>query len=719
MEVGVFLKAYEMRLTELTSSPPRTLIIPVYQRNYSWKPDNCKQLFYDVEEIARTGNPHFIGTIVSQEIMGNVGTYREFVIIDGQQRITSVILFVKALYDLSDDINLKKSMQSAFLKNEEENTIKHRLRLMPIKYDYEIFNKLISNEFNENIFSDEEKSTTVYKNYLLFKEEIINSAFNVQQLYYAICKLEIVGIALTTENPQIIFESLNSTGLDLTNTDLLRNYLLMPLDYNTQTLLYNNYWLEIEKAIHPDNVEMFVLQYLIVKRKSNAVMQNKKKAQLNTNNLYNVFKQYYPIKNGDKEAVEKSLKDMYHYAGFYKHFLFNENTVMSKLSDLDKKFYELTFLLDSTYAPIILMYLYEKFDKGEISEKLFINFVDALISLSFRAKVCKGRAISAQFAGNVIARLDRHQFKNDYSDMDIFWEAITSGKGSYEFKNDEDFKQALLTANLYKSIGKGCKYLLYFFEVHSGHAKELPDYNSDSSIEHIMPQTLSKDWETYLTSKNDRQMYDQFLNNLGNLALTNYNSNIQNALFSIKQKEYAKSNYQYTRELASPSYTDWTSVQIQLRANKLANLALKIWTLPEKYNKTIPSMGFIFTLDSDPDSFTGKKLEKVSFLDKEKNISAWKDFLIEVIVKQLYALDKDTFKKAAAKENVPSFSTLFANKEDKEKLRKPVKIDENYYIESNFSAKDCFRILKAIIENFDSISETNLKDETWFTLRNN
>ena len=297
-----------MRLTELVSSPPRTLIIPLYQRNYSWKADNCKQLFFDVENIARTGNPHFIGTIVSQEIMGNVGTYREFVIIDGQQRITSVILFVKALYDLSDDTNLKKCMQSAFLKNEEENTIKHRLRLIPIKYDYEIFNKLIVNEFNENVFSNEEKSTTVYKNYLLFKEEIVKSVFNVQQLYYAICKLDIVGIALTTENPQIIFESLNSTGLDLTNTDLLRNYLLMPLDYEAQSFLYNNYWLEIEKSIHPDNVEIFVLQYMIVKRKSNAIMQNKKKAQLNTNNLYNVFKQYYQIKDGGKEAVEECLK---------------------------------------------------------------------------------------------------------------------------------------------------------------------------------------------------------------------------------------------------------------------------------------------------------------------------------------------------------------------------------------------------------------------------
>ena len=689
----------------------KTFYIPVYQRNYDWQQDNCKQLLTDIELIIKKKRTHFFGTFVYQHIP-TVGQYQKFIIIDGQQRITSTILLAKALYDLSNDEDEKINIKNSLLQHSQGN-FDYRFKLKPLEYDREAFEELMRCEDFKN-FPDEYKSANLYKNYNFFRNAVNDSQYTVNELFNAIYGLEIVGLLLDTENPQEIFESLNSTGIDLSNTDLIRNFLLMPLlQQNRQEELYEKYWLYIEQLIQSNNMEMFTLQYLITKRRSNSVYQNDKKLQLTKNNLYRSFKEYF-IKHYDtsdnNNGIEAFLKDMHRYAVFYKHFHFNANTVVSTLSELDKKFYELTYLLDASYAPIILMYLYDKYDNGIINEETFIKFVDALISLAFRSKVCRYYAISAQFAGNVIARLDQKPLNND--SINDFWAAITFGKGSYAFPNDEQFKQSLMSEALFTTIkSDGCKYLLYSLEKHSGRTEEMPDYN-ECFIDHIMPPKINEHWRRYLNSKSDLQMHDQYVHTLGNLALTNFAEKPQSNDFTTKQGAYEQSNCYYTRELAA--YSDWTSKQIQLRAQKLANLALKIWTLPEKYNNVLPVVENVFNLDSDAGMFTGTKLDIVSIFGKEKRITNWKGFLVE-IAKQFYLIDKDIFKQAIAKENVPSADSIFAT--NKESLRKAVELDTNCYIEVNFGAENSFKIAKAIAENFDEIGKTNFKEDIWFTLK--
>ncbi|MBR1396753.1 MAG: DUF262 domain-containing protein [Selenomonadaceae bacterium] len=702
------------RLTDFIGDK-RIFIIPVYQRNYDWQQDNCKRMFDDIERIIKANRPHFFGTFVYQHIP-TVGQYQKFIIIDGQQRLTSTILLAKALYDSTNDEELRDNIKSSLWKHSKGKTT-YNFKLKPLEYDRNIFEKLIDcDKFDENIFSEEDKSSSIYHNYKFFKELVNSSSFDVSQIFDAIYGLEVVGILLDKENPQEIFESLNSTGLDLSNNDLIRNYLLMPLtDTDYQEELYKKYWLQLEKLINPDNMELFITHYLITKRRSDSIIQNDKKARLSIKNLYRSFKEYFEDDknfNKNQNKIEDFFKDMLRYANFYKHFLFNENTVFSKLSKLDKKFYELMYLLDSLHSPIILMYLYDKYDEGKINEDTFLKFIDVLISFTFRAKICRTKVISSQFAGNVINKLDDMDINNN--SIEDFWDVITFGKGNYAFPKDKQFSDALINESLYTTIkSDGCKYLLYSLELNSGHSKEIPSYDK-SSIEHIIPQKLNNDWKKYLNSKNDFEIYRQYLHTLGNLTLTNYNEKLQNVNFNTKKEEYIQSNYYYTKELSA--YNDWTSKQIRLRAEKLANLALKIWILPEKYNKNLPVSEKIFNLDSDSDLFKGTQLDTVSIFGKDKHIKYWSHFLIE-ISKQFYTIDKNLFKQAVSKDNVPMRSILLST--SKYNSMRSFALDNELYICTNFSAIDIFKIIRAIVKNFDSISKTNFKDDIWFTLKNN
>lgn len=693
------MQASEEKFTKFISGEV-TFIIPVYQRNYDWRKADCQQLLNDIENIIANAKPHFIGTFVYTYDPA-VGTPQEYVIIDGQQRITSIILFAKALYDLTDDADLKEDIRSKFIKHTTGRGLKNKCRLRPTEYDRVTFEKLMRDEgFDENNFSDTEKSSAMYRNYLFFREKISVSTFLKEDLCDAISQLNIVAIMLKEENPQEIFESLNSTGLALAKADLIRNFLLMPLAYEVQEELYKDYWLEIEKLLRPsDNVENFLIQYLIAKLKTNDAYAMK----ASPNTLYILFKKFFAK---ECSGVESCLKDLFRYAKYFHRFLFNDGKKFENLSALDKKFYELVYLLDAKKAPIILMYLLDRNEREPFDEATFVNFVDALISLTFRARVCKRNGITAQFAGNVLARLD----KETYLDTEKFWRALLNSS-RVTFPNDEDFQSALIANNLYETIkSDGCKYLLYSLE-RAARAKELPAY-SEATVEHILPQKLTPAWENYLREKNDSQTCEKWLHTLGNLTLTAYNPELSNADFEIKKKIYEQSNFYYTRALNK--YPEWTSKQIQKRAKNLAETAIKIWTLPEEFNSRFVKLGDIFNLDSDFGTLTGTKPASILIFEKEITISNWINFLREV-VKQLYALDEDIFRQAVCKENIPRNGRLFSA--EPQNLQKSFKVDENYYMENRLSTSDCLKIVKVIAENFDRLSGTNFREEIYFTLR--
>ena len=235
------MRADNIPLLEFIGASKRTFYIPVYQRNYDWKKIQCLTLFNDIEAIVFDENrsSHFMGTIVYTE-GESTATFRAFTVIDGQQRLTTLMLLLKAIVDSSEDEELRADIIETYLTNRRCPEAL-RIKLKPMKSDAQNFQKLIDNQV------DEMEDSPILINYKFFIDLIAESKLTPEDVYKGIQKLEIVYIELdqNKENPQLIFESLNSTGLDLTQADLIRNYLLMGQEYQIQENLYNRYWIKL------------------------------------------------------------------------------------------------------------------------------------------------------------------------------------------------------------------------------------------------------------------------------------------------------------------------------------------------------------------------------------------------------------------------------------------------------------------------------------------
>lgn len=689
-----------------------TYMIPVYQRNYDWQNAQCKQLVLDIENIVGTNENHFIGTVCIK-----IETRENCVIIDGQQRITTILLLFKVIHDLTNDLQLKKKIQTRFLIDEfSRNSVK--LKLKPIKKDETVFRKLIENEnFDEKNFDTQEKLSNVYCNFVYMKELLSKSVsdglYTIEDFEDAVERLEIVELDLERENPQIIFESLNSTGLDLTDSDLLRNYLLMSLDYKDQVYLYEKYWREIETNCNNDNriLEDFMTYFLITKKRSNSTMFKGKKAQINNNKLYYSFKRDYPkIDRSNMVEVENCFKELLQFSVYYSHFIFDESTVRENLSPLDKYFYDLVFLLNGKDSVIVLLYLSDKYKEGYIDGSTYINAIKALISLQLRASVCDKNGLSKQFSAAIIQKLDT--LKSSTIGLKEFWNVLNTGSGSYSFPRNTEFEFALKTKPIYSELrSRKVKYLLYALEEFKN-PKETHVY-ADGSIEHICPQTLSLDWKNYLTSKKDMQNYETHLHLLGNLSLTGFNSEIGNLSFDKKKKEYAKSNYLNTREISN--YSDWTSQEIDQRGEELIKDCLKIWNLPDEYNKqSLVSVGVSYDLDSDFNMFTHTKPAEVSFLGGNVIVTSWSELVISVLT-DCYDFDKQVFGMLLTYKgfdgNKVYFNTNAVNMNNASDIS-----NSGIYVDVGNSTIANLRLIQKVLEFYDSKLGTDFVHELSFVL---
>ena len=597
------MKAHDAMLTTLLKQNDALFNIPVYQRNYDWDQDNCQQLFSDLEGIVITGKDHFLGSIVYISI--GTATEPYFNIIDGQQRITSVMLFLKALHDCSDDSKFKRQVRYGFLVNLGLDG-DPKMKLKQIESDSGVYEKIIMLEdYDDTQFTDNEKRSNVYQNYSYFKRLIQQSPITINDLYNAIFKLEIIDVCLTNEDPQEVFESMNSTGKSLTNTDLLRNYLLMDLPHDKQESLYKKYWYQIEKRIGSKKMEPFMVFYLIMKRKSDSINIHRKSAKINKNTLYDCYKIYYPPEKKNNEETEALLSDMSRYAPIFQR-IFKTDGIKN---NLDKALYELIYELGADPAAIFLMYLFD----SNITEADMLAAVNACVSYAFRLRVFRG-SISNQFYALAIQYFERSDETLPF--VDRIWSALTSGQGSYRFPKDREFEDTFKNKNMYLEFKpQMLRYILYKFE--RAKTKEVVEAES-VTIEHILPQNTQK-WQHHLAAVNDYE-YNDWINKIGNLTLTKYNSEASNEPFDEKKKIYKESGYAITREIAE--YKDWTSDQIKRRSDMMAKQALIMWPLPEKYNIDTTMDGGQYDVMDDA---TEELFELLRSAIKEFNPSIYED----------------------------------------------------------------------------------------------
>lgn len=613
----------------------KRFIIPVYQRNYDWKKENCKQLFDDLVSVVKEKkDSHFFGSIVSY-----AHSRDEVVLIDGQQRITTVSLILIAIVNA-----LKKGVMTTkddtlvlriedFLVDKYDKT-ERKVRLKPFRDDCVAFDRLIYKK--EEDYIPESKVTI---NYRYFYDRIVNyKELNVDELFHAVNCLEIIDIELEPQhgdNPQLIFESLNSTGLDLTESDKIRNFVLMNLEPAVQESYYDKYWNKIERCSR-DELDGFVRNYLTIKQGVIPTLKG----------IYPAFKAYTKSQ-GDIESI---LQDMLVYAYAY------QDVVSFNVGDDDaNEVAKRLDLLDMTVAYPFLMAFVAYAKETAMDGKEIYKVFSCVETFIFRRLMCD---LPTNALNKIFATLHNSVLKNK-RETDTYSSVMTylleSRKLSSAFPKDEEFINGFTTKNVYSMRAKNKEYI--FERLENGSSKEKNDVVGNIekgvlTIEHIMPQTLTTAWKQAL-GEDSEAIQEKWLHTISNLTLTGYNSNYSNKTFQEKKtmkNGFIDSGIRLNHFVSQ--FDKWDEEELGLRKAKLSEMALEIWEYPVTSFVPEQKEDDIVSLSEDNGIATNRDIQYFIFREERQDVSTWSDMMWEMANKFLAMNPAILYQEAAGNKNV-------------------------------------------------------------------
>ena len=675
------MKGSECKFVKYMEGSDKRFVIPVYQRNYDWKKENCKQLYDDLVKIAKCGrNSHFFGSLVS--VFQPTGHASEFLVIDGQQRLTTISLLFLAMYNLMDKgiivpqkAHLKQLIYEEYLvdKWQPEET---RLKLKPIKNDQSAYGKLFA-EPSEYI---RESNLTV--NYDYFYERIQKQEITIDQLFDAVRSLEIINIHLESEdNPQLIFESLNSTGLDLSEGDKIRNFILMGLPTKEQELYYEHYWNKIEVCTKYD-VSSFVRDYLSVKQQE-IPTQSK---------IYLVFKDYVDINNLQTKQL---LEDMMSYAKRYA-VLLGEKT---KNKELDACIYRLNRLGTTVTRPFFLEVLRLKEDDRLSWEEVTEVFLIAENYL-FRRSVCD---LPTNALNKIFLLLHREIVRYDGTSenyVDKLKYALASKKERARFPNDDEFSVMFATKPIYLMHSKHKIYILERIEnFGTKEDKDVYRHCDDNtySIEHIMPQHLTPSWRKEL-GDDVEQIHEEWLHRIANLTLTAYNSRYSNSTFSEKKNmEYGFKDSGIRMNTWIAQKDNWRLAEIEERSALLTNKALSIWGFPVTEYRPEEKQLESLTLADDADLLKGRLIARFSYKSAEQPVTSWVE-MYQKVLQILFEEDKTIITKLAVSKE-EGLAMHFGLTENA--FAKCVEIGDDIYVWTNNNTQTKLSVLNRLFAMYN------------------
>lgn len=568
-----FLQAGETTLNKLLNTS-RQFIVPIFQRNYSWQKSQYEQLWFDILRASKFKEKqnHFIGSIVYIDMGTPAGRPQQLLLIDGQQRLTTISILLCAIKDYVQKFNLETKLinlakiKNQFLYNSDEID-EDRYKLLLNVQDKETYIKLIDN----TIFTVNKPATNIIKCYEFFFERIedfIKQHGQIDEIYAGIFKLSLVSISLDkdSDNPQMIFESMNSTGKDLSQTDLLRNYLLMDLTPEKQTRLYKTYWKPMEELFGEDiykndvnKFDYFIRDFLTLKSDTGYICK--------INNVYENFKRYYLDNNCEKFAV---LKDLFTYAKYYACI-----DLLQEKDDELKLYWQEFKKLDSHVVYPFLLKLYDDYSRQILIKEDFKKILQVVISYLWRRAICEipTNSLSKTFA-TLYQAVDKEDYVNSIIKAFVF-------KSSYKrFPSDYEVREKLQTKDIYHFRLR--KYLLEALENY--YHKEPIDLNTANyTIEHIMPQNIEHNlsWQQML-GEDWQEVHSLYLHTLGNLTITGYNAEMSNKSFGEKVNGESGFKHSHLKLNESIAQSDvWNKKAIQRRTNILTDIILKIWKYPE------------------------------------------------------------------------------------------------------------------------------------------
>lgn len=678
------MKAEPEHLIDLMFDNKRQYQIPVYQRNYDWKKDNCIELFNDVLRAYDREKTHFLGTIV-QVNQDDENGIKQYLIIDGQQRMTSVYLLLKALYDMADKPEDKAELIGYIFNSSssKDYTIseKNKLKLKPIKTDNEQFLYLMDNKFDKM-----DKTSNIFINYDLFKKligEALAKDYKIRNIIKGLKYLEIVMISLKESNdgqgdePQVVFERINSTGEDLTLADLIRNYVLMT-DKNREKL-FEDYWIVMEEQLGKDKLVDYFLNYLTFKLPEQVVAKN----------AYYSFKKY--VEN-NKLSNEEILIDLKKYSKYYN--VLTRDDYLNYSNKINNLLSIFRLLQQSTIYPFLFSVL-DDFDNKIINEDELIEILSFFLNYTLR-RIITG--VPSNSLRGLFKSLYKRIFvdsKNDYVEK-IYKFMVSLSTTKDAVPSDTSFKESLLYGNFYKNT-KLCKYLLTVLENGYFDSKETVNVDATISIEHIMPQNKTEEWEKEIGNEYF-MIHEKYLHTLGNLTLTGYNSELSDKPFKIKKQMIEEKSKFISLNKDVINQEKWNVNAINERAERLSSLLLNIFKLPKtilEYKQDITQNSKHTAIDTI--DLTNSKPVSFILLGQSIVVSSYRELLIN-FMNLLYENDEQSVQNLSVSNyKIPGATRVYISN-NKDNLRVPVELkNTGIYFETNLSSNNIISFIRNIL----------------------
>lgn len=669
-------------ITNFLSQNGQQYKIPVYQRNYEWSWEQCDKLFEDIVTAAKRNQLHFCGSIVFQPIAPLKGINNN-IVIDGQQRLTTIYILIKALVDMADSDAERMLPQQALFNNDQfgqyqlDETTK--VKLKPAKDNND---QLLSLLYEKKDQID--KNCEIYRNYKHFCDLIVaekEKGISVSDIYRGIGLLTVAVIQLDgNDKAQEIFERINSTGIPLSLADKIRNYVLMT--DNDQDRLYEEYWLKTEQLLQK-NISSFFMDYLNMKQDGFAT----------ENSAYDDFKFIY---EKGKYTNESMLQEILHYAKQYAVFLEGDETLGKEINH----YLEGLRRLKQTTIYLFLFHIFDDYEKEVINQETLEKVLKMLLNYSIRRLICE---VGSNSLRGLYKTLYNRVF-NRAENKEHYYDAIVSFLSQLTSKDviptDEEFVQALKERNLYRKNAL-CKYLLVAVENQGKEKVEIENL----SIEHIMPQNknLSTQWQKML-GDNWEADHERYLHTLGNLTLTGYNSELGDRPFAEKKELLAETVTHITELYKDVKDKEvWDAKMIEQRAERLSLTIYRLFPIEK------PEMKIVFSdprfheyTVKEPKQARRKIVNYYELLGERVNVDSFAKMMRSVAYR-LYQYDSTPIERMARNEmTFPGWGTL-AFSYDKEKLRKGYLLikDAGIYVANNFSAPDCVYFIKELLKLYD------------------
>ncbi|GAA7137401.1 DUF262 domain-containing protein [Helicobacter pylori] len=607
------MKAKESTINDFFALTGTIFSIPVYQRNYTWEEGNCEKLLQDIVSISQNKKTHFMGSItyilhhIDDE--KSLRQLQEFVIIDGQQRVTTIMLLLKAIETKIQNEGIKKEIDNIL------NLSGQRLRLKPIKSDKEAFDLVMQNRSHEL-----QGVSHIRDNYKFLTKELeryISKGYRIEEIYGAFLRLKIVavGLELGEDDPQVVFESINATGVQLKGLDLIRNYLMMGENSDNQNRLYNTYWVPLEDWLGEKDLNEFIKTYLRIYFED--------RVKDGEREVYYTLKAHH--RDNFPNDIQALMSDMREYGRIYQIFLdrdhhFLERGDSQQLANLRLRIKDFIKIKFGVAKPFVLRCARD-FEEGKLDYKNFYEILQILISYFVRRSVCGD---STGVLTRVLYSLYR-QLEN--VSADALKHYLGKSVGQTAFPNDDKIKVAFAVRNAY-AANQVCKFILLEIEKLSNAE---PPKEENLEVEHFYPKTPTQEWRDmvgdYFTFEQD------YLNNFGNLTLSGQNQKLGNKPYEAKIELMEQYSSLHLNDYFINNTHSWGIEEVKARSEYLADQFCQVGLfkdLPKEYRTREISK----TLDDD---LTSHNLQSVKFPNQRRQItknakelaSAVIDYLLE------------------------------------------------------------------------------------------